>query len=159
MMKALVWHGKHDVRVESVPEPEIIDQGDVIVKISSTAICGSDLHLYDGMMPTMEEGDILGHEPMGEVVEIGMAVSKLKVGDRVVVPFTIACGKCRYCKMSLFSLCDVSNPNAELARKAMGQSPSGLYGYSHMWVAFPVDRRSTCGCRMATLAPSRYLRD
>ncbi len=137
MMKALVWHGTHDVRVDTVPEPKIQDPGDVIVKITSTAICGSDLHLYDGMMPTMEEGDILGHEPMGEVVEVGANVRKLKVGDRVVIPFDIACGECRYCKMGLFSLCDTSNPNAEMARKVMGQSPAGLFGYSHMLGGFP----------------------
>jgi threonine dehydrogenase-like Zn-dependent dehydrogenase len=137
MMKALVWHGTHDVRVDTVPEPKIQDGGDVIVKITSTAICGSDLHLYDGMMPTMEEGDILGHEPMGEVVEVGANVRKLKVGDRVVIPFDIACGECRFCKMGLFSLCDTSNPNAEMARKVMGQSPAGLFGYSHMLGGFP----------------------
>ncbi len=136
-MKALVWHGTHDVRVDTVPEPKIQDGGDVIVKITSTAICGSDLHLYDGMMPTMEEGDILGHEPMGEVVEVGANVRKLKVGDRVVIPFDIACGECRFCKMGLFSLCDTSNPNAEMARKVMGQSPAGLFGYSHMLGGFP----------------------
>src|SRR3954465_11614808 len=135
-MKALVWHGKHDVRVDSVPEPEIQSQGDIIVKITSTAICGSDLHLYDGMMPTMEKGDVLGHEPMGGVVEVGKGVTKLKIGDRVVVPFTISCGACRYCKMGLFSLCDTSNPNAEMARKVMGQSPAGLLGYSHMLGGF-----------------------
>jgi len=136
MMKALTWHGKHDVRVESVPEPEIIAGRDVIVRITSTAICGSDLHLYDGMMPTMESGDVLGHEPMGEVVEVGPEIRNLKVGDRVVVPFTISCGTCRYCKMGLFSLCDTSNPNAEMARKVMGQSPAGLFGYSHMLGGF-----------------------
>jgi threonine dehydrogenase-like Zn-dependent dehydrogenase len=136
MMKALVWHGKHDVRVDSVPEPKIEAQSDVIVKITSTAICGSDLHLYDDMMPTMEAGDIIGHEPMGEVVEVGKDVKKLKKGDRVVVPFTISCGACRYCKMGLFSLCDTSNPNAEMARKVMGQSPAGLFGYSHMLGGF-----------------------
>jgi threonine dehydrogenase-like Zn-dependent dehydrogenase len=96
MMKAVVRHGKHDVRVDSVPEPQLQSPGDIIVKITSTAICGSDLHLYDGMMPTMEEGDILGHEPMGEVVEVGKEIKNLKVGDRVVVPFTIACGVCRF---------------------------------------------------------------
>ena len=135
-MKALTWHGKHDVRVESVPEPKIEVGTDAIVKITSTAICGSDLHLYDDMMPTMESGDILGHEPMGEVVEVGKDVKKLKKGDRVVVPFTISCGACRYCKMGLFSLCDTSNPNAEMARKVMGQSPAGLFGYSHMLGGF-----------------------
>jgi len=137
MMKALVWHGKHDVRVESVPEPEIQSPGDILVKVTSTAICGSDLHLYDGMMPTMETGDILGHEPMGEVVDTGKDVQKLKTGDRVVVPFTIACGTCRFCKMGLTSLCDTSNPNAEMARKVMGQSPSALFGYSHMLGGVP----------------------
>ena len=137
MMKALVWHGKHDVRVDSVPEPEIQAPSDAILRITSTAICGSDLHLYDGMMPTMEEGDILGHEPMGEVVEVGSAVQKLKVGDRVVVPFTIACGSCRFCKMGLTSLCDTSNPNAEIAKAAMGASPSALFGYSHMLGGIP----------------------
>jgi threonine dehydrogenase-like Zn-dependent dehydrogenase len=137
MMKALVWHGTHDVRVDSVPEPQIQSPTDVIVQITSTAICGSDLHLYDGMMPTMEEGDILGHEPMGIVVETGKEVSRLKKGDRVVVPFTIACGQCRFCRMGLTSLCDVSNPNKEIAEKAMGHSPSGLFGYSHMMGGFP----------------------
>jgi threonine dehydrogenase-like Zn-dependent dehydrogenase len=137
MMKALVWHGTHDVRVDSAPEPKIHLQTDVIVQITSTAICGSDLHLYDGMMPTMEEGDILGHEPMGIVVETGSEVTRLKKGDRVVVPFTIACGDCRYCKMGLTSLCDRSNPNREIAEAAMGHSPSGLFGYSHMLGGFP----------------------
>ena len=137
MMKALVWHGKHDVRVDTVPEPKIESAGDVILKITATAICGSDLHLYDGMMPTMEAGDILGHEPMREVVEVGQEVKKLKKGDRVVVPFTIACGVCRFCKMGLTSLCDTSNPNAEIARKARGQSPSALFGYSHMLGGIP----------------------
>jgi len=119
------------------PEPKLQTPGDIIVKITSTAICGSDLHLYDGMMPTMEEGDIPGHEPMGEVVEVGAGIKKLKLGDRVVVPFTIACGCCRFCRMGLTSLCDVSNPNAELAKKAMGQSPSALFGYSHMLGGIP----------------------
>lgn len=136
-MRALVWHGKHDVRVDTVPDPKIETPGDAIIRVTSTAICGSDLHLYDGMMPTMESGDILGHEPMGEVVEVGRDVTRLKKGDRVVVPFTIACGHCRYCKMGLTSLCDVSNPNAKLAKEAMGQSPSALFGYSHMLGGIP----------------------
>jgi threonine dehydrogenase-like Zn-dependent dehydrogenase len=130
-MKALCWHGTEDVRVDTVPDPKIIDARDVIVKITATAICGSDLHLYGGYVPTMEEGDILGHEPMGEVVEVGRDVKKLNVGDRVVVPFTIACGTCYFCQKGLFTLCDTSTPNADLARKAMGQSPAGLFGYSH----------------------------
>jgi threonine dehydrogenase-like Zn-dependent dehydrogenase len=135
-MKALCWHGTEDVRVDTVPDPKIIDARDVIVKITATAICGSDLHLYGGYVPTMEEGDILGHEPMDEVVEVGRDVKKLNVGDRVVVPFTIACGTCYFCQKGLFSLCDTSNPNADLARKAMGQSPAGLFGYSHMLGGF-----------------------
>ncbi len=136
-MKALCWYGKSDVRVETVPDPVIQHPGDAVIKITSTAICGSDLHLYNGYMPTMEKGDVLGHENMGEVVEIGTAVKKLKVGDRVVVPFNIACGECFFCKKEMFSLCDVSNPNAEMAIKAMGHSPSGLFGYSHMLGGFP----------------------
>lgn len=136
-MKALCWHGKSDVRVDTVADPTIEDPRDAIVKVTSTCICGSDLHLYDGYMPTLEPGDILGHEPMGEVVEIGKDVKKLKKGDRVVVPFTISCGECWYCKRTEFSLCDRSNRNAELARKAMGQSPAGLFGYSHMLGAYP----------------------
>ncbi len=131
-MKALCWHGKGDVRVDTVPDPKIEDPRDAIIKITSTAICGSDLHLLDGYQPTMEKGDILGHEPMGVVVEVGSAVTKLKKGDRVVVPFTISCGSCWYCKRTEFSLCDTTNPNAEVARLAMGQSPAGLFGFSHM---------------------------
>ena len=131
-MKALCWHGKGDVRVDTVDFPQIINQTDAIVKITATAICGSDLHLYDGYMPTMERGDILGHEPMGEVVEVGSGVQNLKVGDRVVVPFVIACGQCYFCQKSMFSLCDNTNPNAEMAQLAMGHSPAGLLGFSHM---------------------------
>lgn len=135
-MKALCWHGKYDVRVDTVPDPIVVDPTDAIVKITSTAICGSDLHLYDGYMPTMESGDILGHEPMGEVVEVGGAVSTLKIGDRVVVPFTISCGHCFFCEKTLYSSCDTTNPNAEMARKAMGHSPAGIFGYSHMLGGF-----------------------
>ncbi len=131
-MKALCWFGKEDVRVEDVPDPHIINPRDVIVRITRTAICGSDLHLYDGYMPTMEQGDILGHEFMGEIVEIGPEVKKLKVGDRVVVPFTIACGHCFFCEQQLWSLCDNTNPNAWIAEQMMGYTPSGLYGYTHM---------------------------
>jgi threonine dehydrogenase-like Zn-dependent dehydrogenase len=131
-MKALCWNGKNNVRVEDVPEPKILNPRDAIVKITATAICGSDLHLYDGYIPTMEKGDILGHEPMGEVVEVGSEIKNLKVGDRVVVPFTIACGNCFFCQKELWSLCDNSNPNAAIAEKLYGYSPSGLFGYSHM---------------------------
>lgn len=136
-MKALCWHGKSDVRVNTVPDPIIKDARDVIVKITSTAICGSDLHLFDGYMPMMEPGDILGHEPMGVVVETGSAVRNLVKGDRVVIPFTLACGSCFFCNKGLTSCCDTSNPNAEAARKMMGQSPSGLLGYSHLLGGFP----------------------
>lgn len=136
-MKALCWHGKSDVRVDTVPDPTIEDPGDVIIKITTTCICGSDLHLYDGYMPTMEPGDIIGHEPMGVVVEVGKDVRRLKKGDRVVIPFTISCGDCWYCKRGEFSLCDRSNRNAEIARAVMGQSPAGLFGYSHMLGAYP----------------------
>jgi threonine dehydrogenase-like Zn-dependent dehydrogenase len=135
-MKALCWYGTSDVRVDTVPDPKIVGPRDAIVKITSTAICGSDLHLYDGLMPAMEKGDVLGHEPMGEVVEVGSAVKALKPGDRVVVPFAIACGSCFFCRKGLFSLCDTSNPNAEAARKAMGHSPAGLFGYSHLLGGF-----------------------
>jgi len=132
-MKAVCWNGKHDVRVETVPDPKILNPRDAIVKITTTAICGSDLHLYDGVIPSMRAGDILGHEFMGEVVEIGSEVRNLKIGDRIVVPFTIACGACFFCQKTLWSLCDNSNPNAEMLEKAYGYSSSALYGYSHMF--------------------------
>ncbi len=131
-MKAICWHGKHDVRVQDVPEPEILNPRDAIVKVTSTAICGSDLHLYNGFVPTMERGDILGHEFMGEVVDVGSGVTNLKVGDRVVVPFPIACGNCFFCSRQLFSLCENSNPNAPMAEKMWGQAPAGIFGYSHL---------------------------
>jgi len=131
-MRANCWYGKQDVRVETVPDPRILNASDAIVEVTSTAICGSDLHLYNGLIPSMEKGDVLGHEFMGEVVEVGPAVKKLKVGDRVVVPFPIACGACAMCKEELFSLCENSNPNAWMAEKVWGHSPAGLFGYSHM---------------------------
>ncbi len=131
-MKALVWHGKNDVRVERVPDPTILNPRDAIVRITTSAICGSDLHLLDGYIPTMQTGDILGHEFMGEVVEVGPGNQKLKRGDRVVVPFTIACGNCYFCKHSLWSCCDNSNPNAGMAEKLYGYATSGLFGYSHL---------------------------
>jgi threonine dehydrogenase-like Zn-dependent dehydrogenase len=131
-MKALCWYGTNDVRVARVPEPKILNSRDAIVRITLTAICGSDLHLLDGFIPTLRRGDILGHEFMGEVVEVGRDNTKLKVGDRVVVPFTIACGRCFFCDRQLWSLCDNSNPNAWMAEKLYGQSSSGLFGYSHM---------------------------
>jgi threonine dehydrogenase-like Zn-dependent dehydrogenase len=131
-MKANCWHGVNDVRVEQVPDPAILNPGDAIVRITSTAICGSDLHLYDGYVPTMEAGDILGHEFMGEVVEVGANVRRLKVGDRVVVPFPIACGRCFACEQKMFSVCENSNPNAHMAEKMWGHSTAGIFGYSHL---------------------------
>jgi threonine dehydrogenase-like Zn-dependent dehydrogenase len=131
-MKANCWYGAHDVRVEDVPDPKILNPRDAIVRITSTAICGSDLHLYDGYIPTMYQGDILGHEFMGEVVEVGRGVKNLAIGDRVVVPFPIACGACFFCKRKMFSLCENSNPNAWMAEEMWGHSPAGLFGYSHM---------------------------
>jgi threonine dehydrogenase-like Zn-dependent dehydrogenase len=131
-MKAVCWHSAQDVRVETVPDPKILNPRDAIIKVTSTAICGSDLHLYEGNIPSMESGDILGHEFMGEVVETGAEVKNLQKGDRVVVPFTIACGGCFFCNKDLWSLCDNSNPNAWMAEKLYGHSPSGIYGYSHL---------------------------
>ncbi|MBE9108676.1 glutathione-dependent formaldehyde dehydrogenase [Nodosilinea sp. LEGE 07298] len=131
-MKAVCWHGSQDVRVDTVPDPKILNPHDAIIKVTSTAICGSDLHLYDGYIPTMQSGDILGHEFMGEVVETGPEVTNLKQGDRVVVPFTISCGNCFFCNRDLWSLCDNTNTNAWMAEKFYGHSPAGLFGYSHL---------------------------
>jgi len=132
-MRAVCWFGPHDVRVENVPDPQIINPHDAIVKITSTAICGSDLHLYNGYIPTMRKGDILGHEFMGEVVDVGRDVQKLKKADRVVVPFPIACGHCMFCEKDLWSQCDNSNPNAWLMESLYGYSGSGIFGYSHLY--------------------------
>jgi threonine dehydrogenase-like Zn-dependent dehydrogenase len=131
-MKALVWHATNDVRVERVPDPTILNPRDAIIKVTTTAICGSDLHLLNGYIPTMQAGDILGHEFMGEVVEVGKENTRLQVGDRVVVPFTIACGRCFFCERQLWSLCDNSNPNAWMAEELYGYTTSGLFGYSHL---------------------------
>ena len=131
-MRANCWMGKTSLEVREVPDPKILNARDAIVRVTSTAICGSDLHLYNGLIPTMRKGDILGHEFMGEVVEVGPAVSNLKVGDRVVVPFPIACGACFACQRELYSLCENTNPNAGIAEKLMGHSPAGIFGYSHM---------------------------
>ncbi len=131
-MKALTWHGIGDIRCERVDDPRIENERDIIIKVTSCAICGSDLHLMNGFMPTMERGDILGHEAMGEVVETSKSHTKFKIGDRVVVPFNLACGECFFCQKQLFSLCDRSNRNAAQAIQSMGHSPSGLLGYSHM---------------------------
>jgi len=131
-MKAVTWTAPTKVSVSDVPDPQLLSARDAIVKVTSTAICGSDLHLYDGYIPTVEPGDVLGHEFMGEVVEVGSGVGNLAVGDRVVVPFPIACGACQACERELYSLCENSNPNAGMAEKVMGHSPAGIFGYSHM---------------------------
>lgn len=131
-MKANCWHGKRDIRVDTVPDPKILNPRDAIIKVTSTAICGSDLHLYNSYVPSMLRGDIMGHEFMGEVMEVGPAVKNLKVGDRVVVPFPIACGACRTCQEGNFSLCENSNPNAYMAEKLWGYSTAGMFGYSHL---------------------------
>ena len=132
-MKAVCWYGTNDVRVETVPEPKVMAARDAVVRITLSAICGSDLHLYDGVIPGMRKGDILGHEFMGEVLEVGRDVRNLKKGDRVVVPFTICCGRCFYCQKGLWSLCDNSNPDARVAEKLYGSSGAGLFGYTHIF--------------------------
>ena len=131
-MKAVCWFGPKDVRVEEVPAPRVLNPREAIVRVTSTAICGSDLHLYNGWIPTMRKGDILGHEFMGEVVEVGSAVDNLRAGDRVVVPFPIACGRCYYCVHGLWSCCDNSNPNAWMSEEMYGHAVSGIFGYSHL---------------------------
>ena len=132
-MKALCWYGKGNVQVEQVPDPTILSPGDMIIRVTLAALCGSDLHIYDGYIPTMRKGDVLGHETMGEVVAVGSKVTKHKVGDRVVIPFSIGCGHCYYCEHDEWSLCDNSNPNAGMAEKMFGSSPAGIYGYSHLF--------------------------
>jgi threonine dehydrogenase-like Zn-dependent dehydrogenase len=135
-MKAVCWYGKHDMRVMDVPEPKILNSRDAIIKVTTTAICGSDLHPYNGYIPMMQKGDIMGHEFMGEVVELGADVKNLKIGDRVVIPFTISCGNCFYCKKDLWSLCDNSNTKPEALETIAGYSGAALYGYSHMYGGF-----------------------
>ena len=133
-MRALCWHGKGDIRCDSVPDPKIEDSRDVIIKVSSCAICGSDLHLMDGQMPTMESGDVLGHEFMGEVVEVGNPSHKLKKGQRIVVPFNINCGACRQCKLGNYSCCQRSNRNGSMAAETFGYTIAGLFGlFAHAW--------------------------
>ena len=152
-MRALCLHGKNDIRCDTVPDPTIEDARDVIVKVTSCAICGSDLHLMDGLMPTMKSGDVLGHEFMGEVVEVGNPNHKLKKGQRVVVPFNINCGECRQCKLGNYSVCERSNPNAEMAAKMFGYTTAGLFGYSHITGGFSGGQAEYVRVPMADVAP------
>uniref|UniRef100_Q022X1 Alcohol dehydrogenase GroES domain protein n=1 Tax=Solibacter usitatus (strain Ellin6076) TaxID=234267 RepID=Q022X1_SOLUE len=154
-MKANCWRGKKKMEVEQVPDPKILNSQDAIVKITSTAICGSDLHLYNGFVPSMQDGDIVGHEFMGEVMEVGKDVGKLKVGDRVVVPFPISCGKCFFCEKQMYSLCENSNPNAWLAEKLWGHSPAGLFGYSHLLGGFAGGQAEYARVPFADVGPIR----
>jgi threonine dehydrogenase-like Zn-dependent dehydrogenase len=154
-MRALVWHGRGDVRCDTVPDPKIEHPRDAIVKVTATAICGSDLHLYDGYIPAMERGDILGHEFMGEVVEVGADNKKLKVGDRVVVPFNICCGECFFCKKGLWSCCERSNRDADKATKMFGHNTAGLFGYSHLTGHYPGGQAEYVRVPFADVCPTK----
>src|SRR3954468_8268395 len=158
-MRANCWAGLNTVRVEDVPDPKILDERDAIVRITSTTICGSDLHLVDGYVPTMKRGDILGHEFMGEVVETGSGVGNLNVGDRVVVPFPIACGSCNACVAGLFSVCENSNPNAAVAGTALGRAPGGIFGDSHMLGGFAGGQAEYARVPFADVGPIRIETD
>ncbi len=154
-MKALCWHGKGDIRCDTVPDPQIEDPRDVIIKVSSCAICGSDLHLMDGLMPTMESGDVLGHEFMGEVVETGSGHSKFRKGDRIVVPFNINCGECRQCKLGNWSVCERSNRNAQMAAAQFGYTTAGLFGYSHLTGGYAGGQAEYVRVPFADVAPMK----
>ena len=158
-MRATCWSGRNTVEVEEVPAPKILNDRDAIVKISSTAICGSDLHLYDGYVPTMSKGDILGHEFMGEIVEVGKGVGNLKVGDRVVVPFPIACGNCFQCARGMFSICENSNPNAGMAEKMWGHAPAGIFGYSALTGGYAGGQAEYARVPFADVGPIRIEND
>ena len=154
-MKALVYHGRYDVRVDTVPDPVIEQPRDAIIKVTSTAICGSDLHLYDGYIPAMEKGDILGHEFMGEVVEVGKDNKKLKVGDRVVVPFNICCGECFFCLRGQWSCCERTNRDADKATKMFGHNTAGLFGYSHLTGHYPGGQAEYVRVPFADVCPTK----
>ena len=158
-MKAVCWRGKKKVRVEEVPEPRILNSHDAIIRVTSTAICGSDIHLFNGFIPSMEKGDVLGHEFMGEVVEVGPGVKNLKLGDRVVVPFTIACGKCFFCTQELWSLCDNSNPNGWVAEKMYGYTGSALFGYSHIYGGYAGGQAQYARVPFADIGPLKITTD
>src|SRR6201986_441346 len=154
-MKAVVYHGKGDVRVETVSDPKIEAPRDAIVKVTSTAICGSDLHLYDGYIPEMHKGDILGHEFMGEVVEVGSENGKLKVGDPVVVPFNICCGECFFCMRGHWSVCKFTNPDPDKAPKMFGHNTAGLFGYSHLTGHYPGGQAQYVRVPFADVCPTK----
>ena len=158
-MKAVCWNGTHNVRVENVSDARILNHQDALIRVTLTAICGSDLHLYDGCVPSMRKGDILGHEFMGEVVEVGRNVERLKKGDRVVVPFTICCGRCFYCQKGLWSLCENSNPNAPMAEAVYGSSTAGLFGYSHVFGGFSGGQAQYVRVPFADVGPIRVPTD
>jgi threonine dehydrogenase-like Zn-dependent dehydrogenase len=158
-MKAVCWMGKHDMQVHTVPDPKIINPQDAIIKITRTAICGSDLHLYDGYIPSMESGDIMGHEFMGIVEEVGPEVKKLKRGDRVVIPFTIACGNCLFCQKDLWSLCDNTNPNAHIAEAMYGYTGSALFGYSHIYGGYAGGQAQYARVPFADVGPIKIEND
>jgi threonine dehydrogenase-like Zn-dependent dehydrogenase len=158
-MRAVVWEGKNKVKVTNVPDPQILNPHDAIVKVCLTAICGSDLHLYDGYIPTMKSGDVLGHEFMGEVVETGPEVKNLAKGDWVVVPFAIACGRCFFCERELWSACDNTNPNAWMADTAYGSSGGGLFGYSHMYGGYPGGQAEYVRVPFADVGPIKIYED
>ncbi len=154
-MKALCWHGANDIRCDTVPDPKIEDARDVIIKVTSCAICGSDLHLMDGLMPTMKSGDVLGHEFMGEVVEVGQGFTKFKKGDRIVVPFNINCGECDQCRRGNFSVCERSNRNAAMAAEQFGFTTAGLFGYSHLTGGYSGGQAEYVRVPMADVAPMK----
>jgi threonine dehydrogenase-like Zn-dependent dehydrogenase len=158
-MKALCWMGSGKVEIQSVDDPGILNPHDAVIKVTRTAICGSDLHLFDGFIPTMEEGDILGHEFMGIVEEVGKDIANLRRGDRVVVPFTIACGKCQFCRKKLWSACDNTNPNAHLMESAYGYSGSGLFGYSHMMGGYAGGQAQYVRVPFANIGPLKIEND
>jgi threonine dehydrogenase-like Zn-dependent dehydrogenase len=158
-MRAVVWAGKNNVNVTQVPEPKVLNPRDAIVKVSLTAICGSDLQIYNGFIPTMKPGDVLGHEFMGQVVEVGREVKNLAKGDWVVVPFAIACGRCYFCERKLWSLCDNSNPNASIADSAYGYSGAGLFGYSHMYGGYPGGQAEYVRVPFADVGPIKIYED
>ena len=158
-MQAVTWHGKNDIRVDNVADPALLEPTDAIIQVTATAICGSDLHLFDGFMPAMESGDILGHEPMGIVVEVGKEVRKLKRGDRVVVPFVIACGNCFFCRKGLYASCDVSNSDRGKTEKLMGHAPAALFGYSHLMGGVPGGQAQYLRVPYADVGPQKIESD